>query len=369
MADSELDILRRKLEIARLPTNIASAQWGERNGFTLQKMANTLEYWRTRYNWREEEAQINQLPQFKTPIDVDGFGTLDLHFVHSRSSSPNAIPLIFLHGWPGSFVEVSKILPKLNEAGYDVVAPSLPGYGFSSYPDKAGFKLDQHAETFHKLMSLLRYDKYVVQGGDWGSFIARVMAIKYPDKVQAMHINMLFLDKPDFKEEPHYTQFERQLLQRKDWLTTKEFGYCHLQTDKPRTLGFGLHDSPVAMLSWMADKLFGWTDNYHWGTTELITWTLLHYFPGPMTALEIYNENPPEANLKTGTVGSNYVNVPSGVSAFPKELAVVPKSWAETKLKLVFYREHKQGGHFAAWEKPDELVGDMIEFYKSVWKI
>ncbi|KAL9597095.1 MAG: hypothetical protein Q9219_005378 [cf. Caloplaca sp. 3 TL-2023] len=331
-------------------------------------MQDTINHWRTSYKWRDEEAKLNELPQFQTSIDIDGFGPLSIHFVHSKSSNSNAIPLLFLHGWPGSFVEVSKILPKLNGAGFDIVAPSLPGYGFSSYPDQAGFKHEQHAQTFHKLMQKLGYDKYVVQGGDWGSFIVRTMAILYPDNIQAMHINMLFMEKPDFEKEPVYTESEKRFLDRRHSFWEEESAYSALQATKPRTLGFGLHDSPVAMLAWMADKLFMWADKYPWTTTELITWTLLHYFPGPTTSLEMYHENPASANLKTGIVAREFIRVPSGLSAFPNELSIVPRSWAEKKMNIVFWQEHDTGGHFAAYEKPSELADDLTRFFKSVWK-
>ena len=159
----------------------------------MRAVSETVDFWRRKYNWREEEARINELPQFTTRLDVEGFEALDIHFVHSKSSEDNAIPLLFVHGWPGSVLEVAKILPDLNKAGFDVVAPSLPGYGFSSYTDKPGFKVEQHAETMHKLMQRLGYQEYVVQGGDWGGFIVRCIAILYPDNAKAMHVNMVRL--------------------------------------------------------------------------------------------------------------------------------------------------------------------------------
>ena len=157
-------------------------------------MSDTIDFWRNKYSWREEEAKLNKLPQFTTPIDVDRFETLNIHFVHSKSSKLDSIPLLFLHGWPGSFIEVSKILPQLNEAGFDVVAPSPPGFGFSTYTDMPGFTNEQHAETMHKLMQKLGYSDYVIQGGDWGSWIVRCMAILYPENVKAMHVNMVNLN-------------------------------------------------------------------------------------------------------------------------------------------------------------------------------
>jgi pimeloyl-ACP methyl ester carboxylesterase len=154
-----------------------------------------VKFWQDKYSWREEEARINAaLPQFTTLIDVDdGFGTLNIHFVHKRSSKhgQEGIPLLFVHGWPGSFLEIEKGLAPLNDAGFDVVAPSLPGFGFSSYTAKRGFDTGRHAEVFNKLMHKLGYARYVVQGGDWGSWVVRSMALLYPDTVKAVHLNMV----------------------------------------------------------------------------------------------------------------------------------------------------------------------------------
>lgn len=151
-------------------------------------MQDIVKFWLEKYDWRAEEERLNSIgPQFRTGIKVDGFGTVDLHFVHAKSDRADAFPMLFLHGWPGSFKEVSKVLPLFLEAGYNVVAPSLPGYGFSSLPDKPGFKHEQCAETFERLMSELGYQQYVVHGGDWGSDIGRAMALQYPEKIKAYH--------------------------------------------------------------------------------------------------------------------------------------------------------------------------------------
>lgn len=350
-------------------------------------MRDTIEFWRTTYDWRVEEARLNKMPQFMTQIDVEGFDALDIHFVHSKSSDAKGIPLLFVHGWPGSFAEVEKILPKLNEAGFHVVAPSLPGYGMSSYTDKKGFKHPQHAEVLHKVMLKLEYDEYVVQGGDWGSFMVRSIALKYPEHVKALHCNMVSLStgslmitsclkerqlpmgRPSSIPEDHeYTPFEQTCLDRCNWFFTTNIDYSQIQASKTRTLGFMLHDSPVAMLAWMADKLFLWSDNYPWTATEIITWTLLHYFPGPTTSLVMYRENPGEDELSHF---ANYrVKVPSSVSAFPKELIMVPRSWAETAMNVVWWKDHPEGGgHFAAYEKPEELAKDLIEFFNSILRM
>ena len=326
-----------------------------------------MSYWREHYNWRSEETRLNKMPQYMASVRVDHFGDIDLHFVHSLSSSHNAIPLLFLHGWPGSFQEVSKVLPKLNAAGFHVVAPSLPGFGFSSCPSKAGFKNRQIAESMHKLMSRLHYRHYVVQGGDWGAMIAWTIAHSYPNSAKAIHLNLLSLPKPDFESEPEYTDFERRSLEQHENFDTNEFAYYLVQNTKPRTFGFAIHDSPVGMLAWMADKLFTWSDSYPWSPDELITWTLLHYFPGPTGGFHIYRENS-ATEMISGAEADKFLQTPTGVSAFAKEAEMVPRSWAETKANVVYWQEHDSGGHFAAYEKPKEFVDDLVSFFTLVWK-
>lgn len=175
------------------------------------------------------------------------------------------------------------------------------------------------------------------------------------------------MDKPKFDKEPTYTAFEQKCLEHDEWFIQNENAYFTIQSTKPRTLGFAMHDSPVGMLAWMADKLYVWTDHYPWTPTELITWTLLHYFPGPTTGFTMYKENDAEEQSH-GFTATHYVKAPTGVSAFPKELGVMPRSWTETIANVVFWQEHSSGGHFAAYEKPKELVEDLVKFYRQVWK-
>lgn len=177
--------------MARLPTSLSESEWGESNGVSLQFIQDTVKYWINEYDWRREEAKINELPQFKTAISLDDFGAFDVHFMHSPSDKPGAIPLLFLHGWPGSFIEVQKVLPLWKEAGFHVVAPSLLGFGFSSYTTKKNFKYFHQADIMHKLMVKLGYENYVVQGGDWGSLVGRTVALRYPKNVKALHLNVV----------------------------------------------------------------------------------------------------------------------------------------------------------------------------------
>ena len=366
--DSELELLQRKLQITRLPSNADNEHWAEQNGVTSKLIKDTIDFWRDHYNWRDEEIRLNRMPQYMTSIDVDDFEEIEIHFVHSLASPTKQTPLLFLHGWPGSFQEVSKALPRLNAAGFNVVAPSLPGFGFSSCPTKSGFKIRQIAQAMHKLMLRLQYKNYVVQGGDWGAMIAWTIAHLYPASVKAIHINLLSVPKPGFVSEPEYTEFEKRSLQQHEHFATKEFAYYLVQNSKPRTFGFALHDSPVGMLAWMADKLFTWSDSYPWSPVELITWTLLHYFPGPTVGFQIYRENSATEMIE-GPEADKFLETPTGVSAFAKEAEMVPRSWAERWANVVFWREHESGGHFAAYEKPDEFVDDLVGFFPSVWKM
>ncbi|QKX54233.1 uncharacterized protein TRUGW13939_01318 [Talaromyces rugulosus] len=374
IASSEVDLLAAKLKLARLPQH--DFAWNEENGLTTNQVSEVVRFWQTKYSWRDEEARINAaLPQFTTKVPVsDGFGPLDVHFVYKRSTargnSKSGIPLLFVHGWPGSFLEIEKGLGPLTDAGFDVVAPSLPGYGFSEYTKKRGFDLRKHAETFHNLMCKLGYENYVVQGGDWGSWVVRAIALMYPQNIRALHLNMFKTYKPAFPDgrEPEYTEYEKHSLDRfHNWFLKTNLDYGAIQGARPQTLGYSMHDSPVGLLVWIWDKLRLWSDNYPWTPTELITWTLMHYWPGPTTGFVMYMENNPPAMMIQGSWADNYLEMPCGFSAFPNELGILPRSWAEKVANVKFWKEHPAGGHFAMHERPEELVADLVTFYRSVW--
>ncbi|KLU82937.1 hypothetical protein MAPG_02004 [Magnaporthiopsis poae ATCC 64411] len=370
--DSELDLLRKKVELARLP-DYEGVEWGEEDegGVTSAIMRETVDHWRTKYDWRAVEARLNQMPQYKTSIKVDGFDAIDVHFVHAKttkaSGSRPPTPLLFMHGWPGSFIEVEEILPLLLDAGFHVVAPSLAGFGFSSYPRQAGFSMFPHAQVMHRLMVRLGYDSYVVQGGDFGSLIGRTMALQQPDHVKALHVNML-VSAPhgQLPDEDQLTERERKCAARARLFTQAGSAYQAVHRTKPRTIGYAFHDSPVGMLAWMADKLMWWSDRAAktWTPDELITWTLMHYFPGPTTAMVAYRENQFHAFFTTLTAKEPDSKVPIGFSHFPKELNFTPKPQLDKAIgNLAWMREHDVGGHFAASERPAVLAADVIEFF------
>ncbi|SCO88754.1 related to hydrolases or acyltransferases (alpha/beta hydrolase superfamily) [Fusarium oxysporum] len=376
--DSLLEEVKIKLKYARLDNGMADVEWNDLEiGHSAFK--EVVEFWRDEYDWRKYEAFLNTFNHFKAPIQVDGFEPLDIHFLHHRSSREDAIPLIFVHGWPGSFLEATKILPLLGnppegKQAFHVVAPSIPGYGFSQYSKKSGFGLEQHAACFALLMKRLGYEKYVCQGGDWGSSIVRYMALNHPDAVQAIHINMFLALPPDSKKAPEkyaryqkndYTEQELKNLERTHWFATEERGYQRIQEKKPVTLGYALHDSPVGMLAWFVGKLKAWTDGYPWTKEELIHWAFIHYLGSPSAAMQIYKEAEAVLNDNPDSMLGRYISQPVGGSLFPKELWLYPRDWLSETCNIQFWRQHQKGGHFIAWERPETLANDVAEYYSK----
>ncbi|KAH6706704.1 hypothetical protein VD0002_g1286 [Verticillium dahliae] len=374
--DALLEETRVKLKYARLDDAMGSVEWNDLE-IGHKAFKELVQFWRDEYDWKNYESFLNTFHHFKTTIQVPGFEALGIHFLHHRSSRPDAVPLLFLHGWPGSFLEVLKILPLLTEPeegkpAFHVVAPSLPGFGFSDFSKKKGFGIDQHATCFAMLMERLGYNEYVCQGGDWGSIITRFMALKYPKAVRAIHINMLLALPPDPKKSPQkYARYqkkdydERDLknMERTNWFAAHERGYQRLQETKCVTLGYGLHDSPVAILAWFVGKLKTWTDDYPWTKEELINWTFMHYQGSPSAAMQIYKEALAVLNNDPDSMVKRYVTQPVGGSVFPKEIWMSPREWMEETYNIQFWRQKDGGGHFAAWEQPEALVNDLRDFF------
>ncbi|KAI4249290.1 MAG: hypothetical protein L6R40_000748 [Gallowayella cf. fulva] len=373
--DSQLERLSQKLQDTNLPDELDEAGWDF--GAPLADIKRLTKYWQEQYDWRKAEAAINHLPNYKTPIDIDGYGTLDIHFIYQQSPIEGAIPLLFCHGWPGSFLEVTKILPLLTSSttpSFHIIAPSLPNFGFSSPVTKRGFALPQYAETCHKLMLRLGYPHYVTQGGDWGCMITRIMSLMYPTAVRAAHINMIRGHAPTLLQNPilylqhklaPYNAREKGAAARSEWFLAQGSGYRLQQSTKPQTLGYSLADSPVGLLAWIYEKLHDWTDDYPWTDDEILTWVSIywHSTAGPAATLRIYYEV-----AQTGGFGRDrserYIPaVKLGMTHFPKEITVVPKTWGRTMGPVVFESEKEKGGHFAAWECPEELVSDLRSMF------
>ncbi|KAJ3762717.1 Alpha/Beta hydrolase protein [Lentinula raphanica] len=373
--DTKLENLHQKLALTNFPDELDNAEWDY--GVPLAEIKRLVAYWNDGYDWRAQEAKLNkEMPQFTKDINVDGFGILNIHYVHQKSSVEKAIPLLFVHGWPGSFLEVRKILPLLGQSSpefpsFHVVAPSLPGYGFSEGANKRRFQTEQYAEVAHKLMLSLGYDEYVTQGGDWGYLITRTIAQNYGGKhSKAWHTNFPVGAPPRFSSNPvlylqhlvtPYTSAEKVGIERTKWFITQGQGYFEQQSTKPQTLGYSLADSPVGLLAWIYEKLVAWTDAYPWTDDEVLTWIMISYVSraGPAASIRIYYEAMHSASGSFLHRLSQKPTIPFGVSHFPKEVFIIPRKLVHTIGNVVFQAEHPSGGHFAAYECPKELVGDL----------
>ncbi|MCJ1389521.1 hypothetical protein MMC18_002378 [Xylographa bjoerkii] len=379
--DDKVKRLKQKLSLTDFPDEVVDADDPWSRGSPLAVVKRLALYWEKEFDWRKAEAELNEIPQYITKIEVKGFETYDVHFFHQPSAITNAIPLLFVHGWPGSFIEVTKVLPHLIQGGKDfpafhVVAPSLIDFGFSSASKKKSFNVDQHAEACHKLMHALGYNEYVVQGGDLGYLIARFIALKYGSKhCKAYHINSAVPSQPTATSHPDIfakanatllSETEIAGIKRAELFSKEGNGYYREQATKPQTIGYSMTDSPVGLLACIYEKLHDWSDNYPWTDDEILTWVSIYYFSraGAAATSRVYYEM--EHRQPAAFVAAQaYTDVPLGIARFSKDLILLPKLWNHTMGPIVFESEYEIGGHFAAWERPDAVVHDLRTMFKE----
>lgn len=352
----QLDDLNRRLDHARWPEKEAVDDRSQ--GTPLAELQELVAYWRSGYDWRRCEARLNQLGQFVTEIDG-----LDIHFIHRRSTRPDALPLIITHGWPGSVVEFLGVIDALAEPddgslAFHVVAPSLPGFGFSGKPAKAGWGVAKIAEAWSKLMNRLGYDRWVAQGGDWGAAVTTAIGGQAPPGCIGIHVNMpLAQPTPEDLAAPTPEELKAlgALKHYQDW----DSGYSKQQSTRPQTVGYGLVDSPVGQAGWILEKMWAWTDNDGspfdaLSRDAILDNIMLYWLPATgASSARLYWES--FANIASGTVA-----LPAGVSQFPKEVIPAPRKWAERRYtNLVYWNDLAKGGHFAAWEQPELFLGEI----------
>tara|TARA_B100001741_G_scaffold162474_1_gene134334 strand:- start:131 stop:1267 length:1137 start_codon:yes stop_codon:yes gene_type:complete len=340
-------------------------------GLKFKDLKYILNYWKTKFDWEKQEEVLNKFNQYKLKIN-----DVDLHFLHIKSSFKNAKPLMLIHGWPGSIFEFLDIIPMLsNPIGknkndflpFDLVVPSLPNVGYSFSLNQKPKDLDQIASIFLKLMNKIGYKKYFIQGGDLGSFIASIMAVKKPKRVLGIHINMLPLPR-GLNKKPKNKLEQKFFLDLKNWMHF-ETGYQAIQGTKPFTVAHALNSSPIALCSYISEKFYSWTDNKGKlfktiNIDRMLANISLYWFTGCIGGsfwpyyIRHRSDWPIDKNKP--------IEVPTGYSEFPKELFLPPKTLAEQFYKQInFWKKHKTGGHFAALEQPDELVLDINDFVKK----
>ena len=350
-----LDDLQIRLANTRWPDAELVPDWSQ--GAPLAYVRPLAEYWRDGYDWRTREAHLNSFDQFVT--DIDG---LDVHFVHLRSPAPDALPLLITHGWPGSFAEFQRAYRPLVEAGFHVVAPSLPGFGFSAKPTGPGCTAERIAGLWAQLMARLGYGRYLAQGGDWGSVITSLLGGHDAEHCAGIHVTLSMTTGP--KGTPTEPD-ELRAIERLQHYLAWDSGYSTQQKTRPQTLGYGLHDSPVGQLSWILEKLWAWTDHRHvpddpiavLGRDEILDDVTLYWVTGTATSsARLYWES-------FGKIAQPPVHVPTGVAVYPAEIIPPVRKWMEpTFTNITHWREHDRGGHFAAWEVPDTFVADLAEW-------
>lgn len=390
--DAAIEDLKARLALAKVPDELEQAGWDL--GSPLGDVKRLVTYWREKYDWRKAEAELNRYPQYTTLIHIDGFDPLSIHFVYKKSQIENAIPLLFVHGWPGTYHEGLMMFDKLvggdglKEPAFDVVLISLPNYSWSDGVKARGFAIEQYAECCNKLMLKLGYNCYSTQGGDWGFYITRAMSLLYPQHVKATHLNFDFGTAPTWSNHPllslqhaliPYSEREKKGLQHSKWFLEEGSGYRTEQGTKPQTLGYALADSPVALLGWIYEKLHDWTDDYPFTDDEVCTWISLYWFSkaGPAANVRIYyeathiwNKSDPmflKEKITRERVGEYIPHVKIGYSHQPAELRPVPKTWVKKLGNVVFDRDSESGGHFFAFEKPEQLVKD-LRYIQKEWR-
>jgi pimeloyl-ACP methyl ester carboxylesterase len=369
--------LRRRVVATRWPDRETVTDQSQ--GVRLAKIQALARYWGTEYDWRKAEAKLNAMPQFVTAIDG-----LDIQFAHIRSRHPNALPLIITHGWPGSVLELLKVVGPLTdptahggraEDAFHLVLPSMPGYGFSGKPQSTGWGPDRIARAWAVLMERLGYKRYVSQGGDWGSVVADAMARQAPAGLLGIHVNMPATVPPDVAKALNdgdpapagLSEKEKAAFEKLDTFYKKNCGYAAMMVTRPQTVGYGLSDSPVGLAAWMYDKFAQWT--YSGGEPErsltrdemLDDITLYWLTNSAISSAQLYWEN------NANNFNAVDISIPAAVTVFPGEIYQAPRSWVERSYhKLIYFNEVDKGGHFAAWEEPVLFSAEMRAAFRSL---
>jgi pimeloyl-ACP methyl ester carboxylesterase len=348
---ADLDDLTDRLARTRWPDELPDAEWDY--GIPLARVKELAEHWRTAYDWREHEAELNRYPQFTTEIDGQ-----NIHFLHVRSADPDALPLILTHGWPGSIVEFLDVIGPLSEQ-FHLVIPSIPGFGFSGPTRERGWDVSRVARAWAELMRRLGYDRYGAQGGDWGSGISRTLGAVAPGHVVGVHVNYLPTPPPPDGGEDGLSEQERARLARIKQYLAQRPGYMVLQATRPQTLAYALTDSPAGQLAWIAEKFTEWVDpRSEIGIDRILTNVMLYWLTGTAGS---------SARLTRESVrGVIPCPAPVGVAVFPRDITQPIRAFVEREYTVTHWTEFDRGGHFAAMEVPDLFSGDVRAFFHDL---
>ncbi|SDR56848.1 Pimeloyl-ACP methyl ester carboxylesterase [Rhizobiales bacterium GAS113] len=369
--ETEIAELRRRLRAARWPDQPTDAGW--ELGTDIAYLRELVAYWGSGFDWRAREAELNRLPQFK--MELDGIA---IHFVHAKAKGGAGLPLVLTHGWPGSFAEFAKLIPMLTdpaahggEAGdaFDVVVPSLPGYGFSDRPTRLGYDPSRIADLWAALMMELGYRRFAAQGGDWGAAVTTALGLRHQERLIGLHFNYIPGSFQIVGEASEFSEDERASLARRAAWAEAEGGYAHVQRTRPQSLAYALNDSPVGLAGWIAEKFRVWTDcggEIERAVTrdELLTDISIYWFTQTISSsIRLYYE---VRNKPLRFQPGEKVQVPCAIAHFPKEIPLPARSLVERAYDLRRWTEMPRGGHFAALEQPELLAEDIRAFFRPL---
>jgi pimeloyl-ACP methyl ester carboxylesterase len=370
---SRLSELKARLAQTRWPDAIADSDWT--HGASLEYMKQIVDYWQTQFDWRVQETALNQFRQFHA--DIDG---LKVHFIHERGLGSQPLPLVITHGWPGSFVEILGLIPQLTdpashraaaEDSFDVIVPSMPGYGFSNPPTQPGMNAFRIAELWVQLMNGLGYSRFGAQGGDWGASVGTCLGLMYPENLIGLHLNYIPGSFKPFlgSGTSGLSETETEFLQAQENWSQAEGGYGHVQATKPQTLAFGLNDSPAGLAAWIIEKFRDWSDcdgdvERRFSKDELLTNVMIYWTTQTIhSSMRLYYEaRKRPLHFKAG----EKVRAPCGVARFSKEAPFPPREWVERGYNVQRWSEFAVGGHFAAMEEPELLAADIRAFFRPL---
>lgn len=364
---SDLDDLRERLARTRWTDEVEGAGWDY--GTNLGYLKELVDYWQNGFDWREQEEKLNEFSHFRA--EIDGLG---VHFVHERGKGPDPMPIILTHGWPDSFYRFHKVIPMLTDPAsyggdpadsFDVVVPSVPGFGFSDRPGERGLGSTRTAELFVKLMrDALGYGRFAAHGGDVGSGVTESMAGAHPESLAGIHLTdipywHLFTVSPD-----ELSEVEKDYLEKGYQWSTTEGAYAMLQSTKPQTPAYALNDSPAGLAAWIVEKFRAWSDcdgdvEQRYTKDELLTNVTIYWATETIgSSFRMYYEPSDDWNAEAGR------GVPTGVAIFPKDIVPAPREFGERFFDVQRWTEMPRGGHFAAMEEPELLAEDIWEFFR-----
>jgi pimeloyl-ACP methyl ester carboxylesterase len=374
--DEVLNDLRTRLGMTRWADDFANDDW--QYGTNTMYLRELVAYWMRSYDWREHERAINAYPQFRTEIDG-----IPIHFIHVRGKGPNAKPLILSHGWPWTFWEYRRVIGPLSDPGayggdpadaFEVVVPSLPGYGFSTPLRRTGVNFWRTSGLWVKLMEELGYPRFAAHGADWGALISADLGHRYPERMIGVHFTMMLaldLFSGGAPAPEDYDDDEAPIAAGLRNFFATESAYSALQSTKPQTIALALNDSPTGLLSWIVEKLRSWSDcngdvETRFSKDDLLTTVMIYWLSQSAGSSARYYYEAAH-NLWTPVKASGpVVEAPTGISVLPAEFASAPRRWAQRYYNLKQLRRHVSGGHFGAWEEPEAIVGDLRDFFRTL---